>query len=178
MTFIGIDPGHGGGIVALSDDGTVLVAKRMPQNEEDVLEALRLCNPRGARAYIERAWSSPQMGVVSAFTFGRGFGGLLMALTAWGVHYNIVLPRQWQQAMGCLTGGDKNISKARAQALFPAIKVTHATADALLIAEHCRRVHHALFSRPPAKRRKAKTHGTKGHAQVQGEDDREGATSA
>lgn len=37
--------------------------------------------------------------------------------------------------MGCLTKGDKNISKARAQQLFPTAKITHATADALLLAE-------------------------------------------
>jgi hypothetical protein len=41
--------------------------------------------------------------------------------------------------MGCLTKGDKNVSKSRAQELFPSIKVTHAIADALLIAEHNRR---------------------------------------
>jgi len=41
--------------------------------------------------------------------------------------------------MGCLTKGDKNVSKRRAQELFPALKVTHAIADALLIAEFARR---------------------------------------
>jgi hypothetical protein len=38
--------------------------------------------------------------------------------------------------MGCLTKGDKNVSKKRAQELFPSIKCTHATSDALLIAEY------------------------------------------
>ncbi len=38
-----------------------------------------------------------------------------------------------------LTKGDKNVSKRRAQELFPALKVTHAIADALLIAEFARR---------------------------------------
>jgi hypothetical protein len=37
------------------------------------------------------------------------------------------------------TKGDKNVSKRRAQELFPQLKVTHATADALLIAEYGRR---------------------------------------
>jgi hypothetical protein len=40
----------------------------------------------------------------------------------------------WQKSLGCLTHGDKNVSKAAAQRLFPGMKITHATADALLIA--------------------------------------------
>jgi hypothetical protein len=42
--------------------------------------------------------------------------------------------------MGCLTGGDKNVSKNRALELFPEVdevkKITHATADALLIGKY------------------------------------------
>jgi hypothetical protein len=90
-------------------------------------------------AALESVWSSPQMGVKSAFTFGNGFGHLEMALTALGVPYERVRPAVWQKAMGCLTKGDKNVSKRRAQEFFPALKVTHAIADALLIAEFARR---------------------------------------
>jgi hypothetical protein len=79
------------------------------------------------------------MGVVSAFTFGRGYGGLLMALTALEIPFVDVSPQKWQGAIGCMTKGDKNVSKAKAQAMFPTIKITHAIADALLIAEWCRR---------------------------------------
>jgi hypothetical protein len=57
-----------------------------------------------------------------------------------GIPYDLVLPVKWQTAMSCRTKGDKNVSKARAQQLFPDVKVTHAIADALLIAEFCRRV--------------------------------------
>lgn len=46
--------------------------------------------------------------------------------------------------MGCLTNGDKNITKQRAQQLFPSAKVTHKIADALLLAEYCRRVHRGI----------------------------------
>jgi hypothetical protein len=42
--------------------------------------------------------------------------------------------------MSCLTKGDKNVTKSRAQELFPEVKVTHAIADALLIAEYGRRI--------------------------------------
>jgi hypothetical protein len=76
------------------------------------------------------------MGVTSSFTFGNGFGHLEMALTAAGIPFERVSPQKWQKAMGCLTKGDKNVSKKRAQELFPSIKCTHATSDALLIAEY------------------------------------------
>lgn len=36
--------------------------------------------------------------------------------------------------------GDKNVTKAAAQRLFPDQKVVHATADAMLLAEYARRV--------------------------------------
>ncbi len=45
---------------------------------------------------------------------------------------------RWQKEMGCLTKGDKNVTKRRAQELFPTLKITHAIADALLIAEYGR----------------------------------------
>ena len=63
-----------------------------------------------------------------------------MALTAVKVPYTLVRAPAWQKAMGCLTHGDKNISKRRAEQLFPSVKMTHALSDALLIAEFCRRV--------------------------------------
>jgi len=79
------------------------------------------------------------MGVKSSFTFGNGFGHLEMALTAAGIPFERVRPQVWQKAMSCMTGGDKNVSKRKAQELFPHIKCTHSTSDALLIAEFGRR---------------------------------------
>jgi hypothetical protein len=62
-----------------------------------------------------------------------------MGLTAAGIPFERISPQAWQKSLGCMTGGDKNISKRRAQELFPTMNVTHATADALLIAEYGRR---------------------------------------
>ncbi len=78
-------------------------------------------------------------GVTSMFTFGMGYGGLRMALIAAAIPFVEVTPQSWQKAIGCLTQGDKNVSKAKAQQLFPTVKVTHAVADALLLAEWRRR---------------------------------------
>jgi len=135
MTTIGIDPGKSGGI-AWIQDGKACVEK-MPDTLQDLWELLRDISAEGqSKAYLEQIHSSPQMGVVSSFTFGNGFGHLEMALTAAGIPFERVRPQVWQKAMGCMTKGDKNVSKRRSQELFPQIKVTHAIADALLIAAY------------------------------------------
>ena len=137
--YIGIDPGKSGGIAIIAD-GCEPWAVKMPETERDIydtIRALRSWSDRDAVALIERVHSSPQMGVVSAFTFGSGYGALRMALIAAEIPFTEVTPAVWQKTQGCRTNGDKNISKARAQQLFPTLKITHATADALLIARHC-----------------------------------------
>lgn len=139
MTYIGLDPGVSGGIAVLNEFGTLKLAVKMPPTEMDVLEFLREHGGSG-KAALEFVRSSPQMGVTSAFTFGRGYGGLKMALLACGIACVEVTPQKWQSALGCRTGGDKNVSKRKAQELFPMFKVTHHTADALLLAEYCRRL--------------------------------------
>jgi len=142
MTTIGIDPGKSGGIAWITD-GKPCVEK-MPGSLRDLWDLIcditnhprSTVDGRKYKAYIEQVHSSPQMGVKSAFTFGNGFGHLEMALTAAGIPFERVRPQKWQQVMGCLTKGDKNVSKRRAQELFPSMKVTHSTADALLIAAY------------------------------------------
>lgn len=139
MSLIGIDPGKGGGIAWLDID-LCWRAEKMPDTVGDLVDLLRHIAATGIRtAYVERVSSSPQMGVVSAFTFGRGLGNIEAACQALGIALHWVSPAVWQKEMGCRTGGDKNVSKRRAQELFPTLKVTHATADSLLIAEYGRR---------------------------------------
>lgn len=134
-TIIGIDPGTNGGIAWITN-GKPCVEK-MPDTLQDLWELFRDISSEGdCRAYLEQVHSSPQMGVVSSFTFGNGFGHLEMALTAAGIPFERVRPQVWQKAMGCMTKGDKNVSKRKAQELFPSMKVTHATADALLLASY------------------------------------------
>jgi len=138
MTTIGIDPGKSGGI-AWIQDGKPCVEK-MPDTLQDLwelIEGIRYFdhpqNPN-CKAYLEQVSAMPGQGVTSCFTFGNGFGHLEMALTAAGIPFERVRPQVWQKALGCMTKGDKNVSKRKAQELFPSMKVTHATADALLLA--------------------------------------------
>lgn len=143
-TFIGIDPGKAGGIAVVSSVFTDIAP--MPGTERDLLNLLlsiRKDHPEVVEcrpfAFLEFVSSSPQMGVKSAFTFGQGWGALRMALTCAAIPFETVTPGVWQRGMSCLTKGDKNVTKRRAQELFPGLKITHKTADALLIAEWCRR---------------------------------------
>lgn len=135
--FIGCDPGKLGGIAIVGPKGAA--AFKMPETERDLfdlIESLKSWDDcTQFQAVVERVSSSPQMGVVSAFTFGRGYGALRMALIAAKVPLHEVLPQRWQKDMGCRTGGDKNVSKAKAQQLFPELKITHAIADSLLLAK-------------------------------------------
>ena len=140
---IGIDPGANGGIAWIDYNGKACVEK-MPDSLQDLWELVcditnyprSSVDGRSYKAYIEQVSSSPQMGVKSAFTFGNGFGHLEMALTAAGIPFERVRPQVWQKALGCMTKGDKNITKRKAQELFPDIKATHWSSDALLIAHY------------------------------------------
>jgi Holliday junction resolvasome RuvABC endonuclease subunit len=145
MTTIGIDPGTNGGIAWITDGRAC--AEKMPDTLQDLWELVQDIQSNGqCHAFVEQVHSSPQMGVKSAFTFGQGFGQLEMALTAAGIPFERVRPQVWQKSLGCMTKGDKNITKRKAQELFPEIKITHAIADSLLIAEYGRRVWSTLAS--------------------------------
>jgi crossover junction endodeoxyribonuclease RuvC len=136
--ILGIDPGKGGGIAAMGD-GQVLVFK-MPATVGDLVDTLRALAVRGfTTAFVENVHAMPRQGVVSCFTFGRGLGNIEAACQALGIRIEWVTPAKWQTALGCLSKGDKNITKRRAQELFPTLTITHAIADALLIAEWGRR---------------------------------------
>jgi Holliday junction resolvasome RuvABC endonuclease subunit len=156
--YLGIDPGVSGGIAAIDGDGRVRLVSPMGSTEADtwafVSNIVALSRNEAGQtqvfAAIERVAASPQMGRSSAFTFGRAAGMIRMSLVAAEIPFDEVAPGVWQKAIGIRqkTGKtelgtthqkDKNINKARAQQLFPGVPITHAVADALLIAEFCRR---------------------------------------
>lgn len=142
MAFIGVDPGASGGLAIIWNNGKA-EAFKMPSTERDIHDLVTsVCSPHDF-AIIERVSSMPKQGVRAVWTFSGNYHGLRMALIAAGVPFEAVPPSVWQKAMGCLTKGQKNVTKRRAQELFPQIKVTHALADALLIAEFCRRTRRA-----------------------------------
>lgn len=150
MIAVGVDPGVSGGLSFLYPDGKIQ-AYKMPETERDLydlLDRFRDMPRRDLFALIEKVHSSPQMGVKSAFTFGQNYGTLRGMLIACRIPFEEVRPIQWQRIFSLVFRGRKMgdrekklANRAKAQQLFPEIRVTHAIADSLLIAEYCRRVH-------------------------------------
>ena len=140
--YVGVDPGGSGGFGIIPPTPGHAWCQKMPETEADIWQFVENLNWHREHdtvvACIESVHSMPKQGVASSFTFGQNFGALRMALTAAKFKWHLVTPQKWQKAMGCMTRGDKNVSKAHAQRLFPHLKLTHATADAMLIAEYCR----------------------------------------
>ena len=133
---IGIDPGKNGGISWIDDYG--IHAHKLPETLIEKNRMIRKLAEQDCYVVLEKVHTSPQMGVRSAGTFMQGRGELLALLVSHAIPFEEVSPTKWMRAMDCLTGGDKNITKRKAQSLFPWVKVTHAIADSMLLAEYCR----------------------------------------
>ena len=144
MIVIGIGPGKNGGMAAVDGRGMLRWYQKVGETEGDVwaqfVELKRFASIGPIHAFMEEVHSMPKQGVSSTFKFGRNYGMLRMALVACDVPRDFVSPSVWQGAMRCRTKGDKNVTKAKAQELFPTATVTHAVADAMLLAEYGRRV--------------------------------------
>jgi len=138
MIFLGIDPGGSGAVAAIDGLGKIQRVVKNSGTERDVFEAFCGWDGEDVLAVIEQVHSMPKQGVASSFRFGVSYGFLRGCLVAAGMRFVEVSPVKWQTAMKCRTRGDKNVSKTRAQQLFPGIGITHATADALLLAEYAR----------------------------------------
>lgn len=143
--YAGIDPGASGGIAVIQGDGSLVECVKMPPTEKDIFECLANC--KADFAYLEKVHSMPGQGVSSTFKFGVSYGGLRMALIASSIKFEEVTPRTWQKFLGVSAKGKhesktqfKNRLKAKAQQLFPELKITLAICDALLLAEYCRRL--------------------------------------
>jgi len=170
MIYVGIDPGATGALVAMHDGDVDWTA--MPHTMHDILEWMKDRTSRGDYCYavIEKVGGyvrGAEMPGSAAFNFGKGYGALLMALCAAGIPHEEVTPQVWMRGLnipprkkGEARKDWKNRLKAKAQQLFPREKATLVTADALLIAEYCRRKMTGILARQkdlPAKKRKRDT---------------------
>lgn len=142
-SVVGIDPGVRGGLAYVGETG--LQTRRMPVSRrkasngrtKTLLDAPALCrylqdwNP--TLVVIEDVYSSPQMGPVSAFTFGEGKGTLAGICAGLSIPVLWVHPSVWKRAMRVTA--DKASSKALAARLFPDAKIKSADeAEAALLA--------------------------------------------
>ena len=145
MLFIGIDPGKSGAIAAIDEEGRFVSVVKLKETEQDVwtwmLKELGIGYGKPSHfAVLEKVGAMPRQGLSSTFKFGVSYGFCRGILTANRVRFEEVTPAKWQGALGCRTKGDKNITKSKAQQMHPDQKITHANADALLLAEYARRL--------------------------------------
>lgn len=156
--ILGGDPGRKGGIAVCDLGGTTYETWKWPgrgtpaEIEIAALELLREIAERypGVEATVEQVHAMPGNGVTSMFNFGRAYCEMRMACHAAGVPVADVRPAAWQKAMGVEKRGTKsktehkNVLKGMAMSIVYAgtgvrKPLTHAVADAVLIAEFARR---------------------------------------
>jgi len=152
MFYVGIDPGASGAIAVIDAKGVCAATFRLSDTDRDVADFLGAWVGGVGLAMLERVHAMPKQGVSSTFKFGTSYGFCRGLLAMSGIRYEEVTPSKWQNALGCRSGGDKNVTKEAAQRMFPDTRVVHANADALLLAEYARRVAAERF---PGKRVKA-----------------------
>lgn len=148
MLFMGLDPGKSGAVAIVDVSGGDCKTMKFDNTPRDVADFIAEHAMQVKLAVLEKVGAMPphlknaRQGVSSTFKFGASFGICIGMLAALEIPYEEITPAMWQRSMRCLTKGDKNVSKAAAQRLFPRLKITHATADALLLAEYARRLWH------------------------------------
>lgn len=142
MVFrVGVDPGKSGGAVLLDSALTVREVFSFKKGGESGWVDFVSRLPEGTRASVEQVWSSPAMGVVSAFSFGENSGFLRGVLLARRIPTDFVRPAQWQTGLGLpkkkqSPTAHKRALRDAATRLFPDHKWALDTCDAVLIARH------------------------------------------
>lgn len=168
-TYLGIDNGSSGGI-AILDNGRLETIK-MPTNEQTMWDTFSQIKERHPRivAVLEQqiprptVFFDPSIGKMkssilkSTCILYAGYMQTRICLVALDIPFQPTVPETWQKEIGLphkkQTRSDnkwKNALKQKAQSLFPDHKVTLWNADAILIAEYCRRLHSPSLRRTRA----------------------------
>lgn len=147
-TYVGIDPGGHGAIAVTSGAGVRTFS--LDRTDREIADVLFEFSSGSTCAMIEQQDPRP--------TFWKGRASILRStcilygryhflrglLVAYQIPFDEVRPKKWQaEYIGKKKESDadrKRRLKSKAQELFPGLKVTLSNADALLIAEYCRRI--------------------------------------
>jgi Holliday junction resolvasome RuvABC endonuclease subunit len=117
--FLGIDPGLGGAFALVDKAGWVHHASPLPlvkKNDKPRLDCKELYillthyNPWIINTAIELVHSMPKQGVVSTFTFGRGYGSLLSILEIMDIPFEEIPSQKWKKKVFGRTTPDKKVS--------------------------------------------------------------------
>lgn len=164
VIILGIDPGMSGGLAQLKQDcgHWYPSAQPMPSSERAIADYLWSVYGESQKeqvnivCFLEHIQPMPIIkrskgptgetreevnpGLNQIGNFMKHYGFLRGCLISIGIPVEDIRPQAWQKLLGCMTRGNKNVSKSKAQQLFPTIQVTHKIADALLIAEAGRKI--------------------------------------
>lgn len=143
--IVGVDPGAKGGIAVL--DGNDIYTFPMPDTYTDIYQVLKGLTEdfNITRCVLERVGLGlPGQSSKATATFARHCGHLEMALYALGIPTEEVTPNKWMKAYANQIGTSKGLTKTEwknklkglAQRLYPSVKVTLGTADAILLAHY------------------------------------------
>lgn len=141
-----------------------IINKRVDFNE---LATILTFSENNVKCFIEKSQPMPGQGVVGVFNYGIHYGFLLAALISEEIPYEEITPQLWKKEFDLIISKEakaefsvteiKNMAKARsvetAMNLFPKISeefrriknrsndytLLHGRAEAILIAEYCRR---------------------------------------
>ena len=144
--IIAFDPGKAGGLAHISPgDGPEAIVLRPWTVEHELSDYLHQINPAGYDAVVEDvpAFVSAVTSNASSFKLGYNFGYIMGCLRSLKFRTHLVRPREWQKGLQGLKPkmgytDRKRMLKDNAVRLYPDLKVTHATADALLILNYWR----------------------------------------
>lgn len=156
---LGVDPGLGGAVAVLPRDRTAsplvwdlpLVPRLVGRGQQlDAFLLQRAINRERdvyslLTAAVELVGPTPQMGVVSAFSFGRSAGVIEGVLQAMEIPILYVRPQAWKRTHG-LIKKDKDLARAVARKRWPELtgdltrKKDLGRAEALLIGDHVRTI--------------------------------------
>ena len=140
--YVGIDPGKSGAIASISV--SKMKAWKCPDNAVDMHTLLSLImwemNIDNVQIIMEKVWARPNNASRAAFNYGVNYGQWLGVLASHEITPEFILPNQWMKFYNMKKGMEyqdrKRWLKAKAQELYPKLKVTLVNADAILIAHY------------------------------------------
>lgn len=148
MIYIGIDPGKTGAVGVLGEGPAMVfdMAEALPELE-NLRYRLRIDGPRECKALVEEQHQRPTDGKKQGSTLMIQYGRIQGWLDVLAIPYELITPAKWRKVVfdSAPKGDTKAMSLDLARRLFPELrgqlerKMDHNRAEAMLIAEVCRR---------------------------------------
>lgn len=145
MIYLGIDPGISGAMAILEPPAIPILRPWTTRHDmrlfiqQFTISVHMIYGKVEWFAMMEKILVLPHgmRGARATFLLGVNVGHWEEILSAAGIPFELVVATKWQRHLGCLSKGKKTVTKEAAQRLYPNLKLTHRTADAVCIAHYC-----------------------------------------